>query len=132
MQTPPKVGTTHEIEFEVDTSHTVDLAKGKMPLILSTPSLIWFLEQTALELTAPYLEDGEITVGVQVEVEHLAATPLGQKVRCLARVVHSDGPMISFQVEAHDPHEPIARGIHKRRVVKMDRLAACVNQKADA
>ena len=130
MQTPPKTGTTYEIEFPVERSHSIDLAGGQMPAVLSTPSLILFLERAALELLRPYLDEGEITVGVQIELEHLAASLLGQKVQCRARAIHSEGPLVSFQIEAHDEHELVARGLHKRRVVRIDRLRERLRRKS--
>ena len=102
-------------------------ASGRMaPPVLSTPWLVWFLEHAALDAALPFLEPGEITVGTRVEVDHLAPTPVGAQVTCTARIVHSEGPVISFQLEASDGHETIARGFHRRRVVKVDRFAARV------
>ena len=77
----------------------------------------------------PLLEPGESTVGVVVNVEHTAATPLGAQVVCRARVIYSDGPLISFQLEAHDEHEKIAIGTHKLRVIEATRLAKRVQKK---
>ena len=68
-------------------------------------------------------EPGESTVGVVVNVEHIAATPLEEQVVCRARVIYADGPLISFQLEAHDEHEKIAVGTHKLRVIQAARLA---------
>jgi predicted thioesterase len=77
----------------------------------------------------PLLEEGESTVGVQVDVEHLAPTPLGQTVICMARVINTDKTLITFQFEARDEQEQIARGIHKLRVIRMDRFAKRVQAK---
>jgi predicted thioesterase len=75
------------------------------------------------------LEPGESTVGVVISVEHTAATPLGAQVVCRARVIYADGPLISFQLEAHDEHEKIAIGTHKLRVIEAARLAKRVQTK---
>ena len=69
------------------------------------------------------LEDHERSVGTFLEVEHLAPAPDGFTVTCRARVIHVNGPVVTFQVEAHDGTESIARGIHKRRVIDVDRFA---------
>lgn len=66
---------------------------------------------------------------VLTDVQHLAATPLGERVICRARVIHSDGTLISFQLEAHDEHERIARGVHKLRVIQVARFAERVQRK---
>ena len=129
MQTPPKVGSTHETSFTVEDSHSIEFSEHGIPAVLATPWLIWFLEHAALDLTKPYLEEGELTVGVQVEMEHLAPSPLGSHVTCRARVVHVEGPVITFQIEAADSHGPIAKGLHKRRLVKAERIAAAVQSK---
>jgi fluoroacetyl-CoA thioesterase len=87
------------------------------------------MEHAALDAALPFLEPGEITVGTRIEIDHLAATPVGTQVTCTARVVHSEGPVISFQLEASDGHETIARGFHKRRAVNVDRFAARLQKK---
>jgi predicted thioesterase len=68
-------------------------------------------------------------VGVHVDVRHLAATPPGQRVVCTARVIHVEGAVVSFQIEARDQQELIARGLHKRRVIQAERFAARVRRK---
>ncbi len=75
------------------------------------------------------LEPGESTVGVVVNVRHLAATPLGGEVVCRARVISVDGAQVSFQLEAFDEQEQIARGTHKLRVIQAERLARKVASK---
>ncbi|MGE5192510.1 MAG: thioesterase family protein [Deltaproteobacteria bacterium] len=129
MLSQPKVGTAAERKFTVEAAHSISFGPNGPPPVLSTPWLVWFLEHAALDAALPFLESGEITVGTHVEVDHLAPTPVGAQVTCTARIVHSDGPVISFQLEAGDGHETTARGFHKRRVVKVDRFAARVKQK---
>ena len=129
MKRSPKIGDTGELAFVVTEQHVIDFADGQMPAVLCTPWLIWFLEHAAREAILPLLEAGESTVGVQVEVEHLAPTPLGQEVTCTARVIHVDGPLITLQFNARDQHERIARGIHKLRVICCDRFANRVGAK---
>ena len=102
-----------------------------MPAVLCTPWLIWFLEHAAREAMLPLLEADESTVGVQIDVEHLAPTPLGQEVTCTARVINTDGRLITFQFDARDQHERIARGIHKLRVIHCDRFANRVRAKTN-
>src|SRR4051812_2797550 len=129
MRSGLKVGATGELRFVIETAHAIDLSAGAMPLILSTPWLIWFLEHAAREAMAPFLEEGETTVGSHVDVDHLAATPVGGSVKCLARVAHIDGRQVSFQLEAFDDVERIARGFHRRHVILVNRLARRVEAK---
>ena len=129
MKGTPKIGAIGERIFTVEAAHAISFGPNGPPPVLSTPWLVWFLEHAALDAALAFLEAGEITVGTRVEVDHLAPTPVGALVTCTARIVHSEGPVISFQLEAGDGHETIARGFHKRRVVKVDRFAARVTQK---
>ena len=129
MRARPKVGTTGEVQFIVELKHAIDFAGEGMPAVLCTPWLIWFLEHAARGAVLPFLESGESTVGVQIEVRHLAATPLGQNVTCMARVIRAEGSLISFQVEARDEQELIARGLHQLRVIKVERFTERVRRK---
>jgi fluoroacetyl-CoA thioesterase len=130
MKSSPKIGTKGELRFVVEAKHAIDFADDRMPAVLCTPWLIWFLEHAAREAVLPLLDAGESTVGTLIEVRHLAATPVGQTVRCLARVVQAEGRVISFQLEARDEHELIGRGFHKLRVINVDRFAEKVRGKA--
>ena len=107
MKGPVKTGTVGEERFVVGADHLIDFAHGGMPEVLSTPSLIWFLEHAAMNALAPFLEPGESCVGVVVNVEHTAPTPPGMEVICRARVIYSDGSLFTFQIEAHDGEERI-------------------------
>jgi fluoroacetyl-CoA thioesterase len=123
MKGIPKTGTVGEQRFVVSEQHLIDFADDGMPQILCTPWLVWFLEHAARNAVLPLLEPGESTVGVVINLEHKAATPLGAQVVARARVIYADGPLISFQFEAHDEHEKIATGTHKLRVIQTARLA---------
>ncbi len=129
MKGVAKIGTVGEERFVVSEQHLIDFVHDGMPQILCTPWLLWFLEHAARNAVLPLLEPGESTVGAVINVEHTAATPLGAKVVCRARVIYADGPLISFQIEAHDEHEQVARGTHKLRVIEAARLAKSVRSK---
>jgi predicted thioesterase len=130
MNSSPKVGTVGTQQFVVEPRHAIDFAGGGMPAVLSTPWLIWYLEHAAREAVLPFLEPGESTVGTRVDVQHLSPTPLGETVTCVARVVRAEGPAVSFQLEARDGHELIARGFHRLRVIRVDRFAERVAGKS--
>lgn len=129
MKHPPKIGDQAELRFVVEPRYTIDLAEGRTPLVLSTPWLLWFLEHAARKVLATCIEADESCVGVDVELQHLAPTPLGQEVAATARVIHVEGKLISFQIEARDQQERIARGLHKRRIIRLDRFAKHVRAK---
>ena len=130
MKSVPKIGATGEFQFTVESKHVIDFAADGMPAVLSTPNLIGLLERTARQTLHPFLEADERSVGIEIELRHLAATPLGQSVTCVTRVISVDGRQIGFQIEARDAHELIARGLHKRAVIRVGNFARRVQQKA--
>ncbi len=129
MKSHPKIGTAGELKFVVEPKHAIDFATDGMPAVLSTPNLIGLLERTARQTLAPFLEPDERSVGIEIEIRHLAATPLGQQVTCTARVISADGKQIGFQIEARDDHELIAKGLHKRAVIRVGSFARRIQHK---
>jgi predicted thioesterase len=132
MKSTPRIGTSGELQFVVESKHVIDFATDGMPAVLSTPNLIGLMERTARQTLEPFLESDERSVGIEIELRHLAATPLGQRVTCTARVISVDGKQIGFQIEARDQHELIARGLHQRAVIRVDSFARRVQSKAQA
>jgi predicted thioesterase len=129
MKSTLKIGDQAEARFVVDSSHVIDFADEQMPAVLSTPCLVGFLERAARNVLAPLLEPEESSVGVQIEVQHTAPTPPGHEVVCRARVIHVEGRIITFQIEAFDALERVARGLHKRSVLNKERFAVRVARK---
>jgi fluoroacetyl-CoA thioesterase len=132
MKHVPKIGAVGEQRFVVEPKHAIDFADDEMPAVLCTPWLIWFLEHAAREAVLPCLEPGESTVGTEVEIQHLAASPLGSVITCQARVVRVDGAEVWFQMEARDESETVAKGFHKLRIIRKDRFAARVSKKTSS
>ena len=130
MKSLPRIGTVGELTFVVEQKHVIDFATDGMPAVLSTPNLIGLLERTAREALAPLLEPGERSVGMEIELRHFAPTPLGKRVTCSARVIQAEGREITFQIDARDEQEMIARGLHKRAVIRVEQFASRVNRKA--
>src|ERR1041385_5161181 len=113
MKSRPSIGTTCELQFTVEHEHCIDFATDGMPAVLSTPNLVGLLERTARQALAPLLDSDERSVGIELDLRHLAPTPLGARVTITVRVIHAEGRQMTFQVEAHDEYELILRGIHK-------------------
>jgi predicted thioesterase len=130
MKGRPQAGATGELAFKIEPQHAIDFATGDMPAVLSTPNLIGFLERTARETIAGWLEDDERSVGVEIELRHLAPTPVGHTIHCTARVIHTEDREVTFQISARDEREVIARGLHKRAVIRVDRFADRVREKS--
>jgi predicted thioesterase len=130
MKSLPRIGTAGELQFVVEQKHVIDFATDGMPAVLSTPNLIGLLERTAREALAPFLEADERSVGAEVELRHFAPTPIGQRVICTARVIQVEAKEVTFQIEARDQHELIARGLNKRAVIRIGSFAGRVQRKA--
>ncbi len=129
MKYPPKIGMAAEERLVVGPSNRIVFADDRMPAVLSTPWLVAHLEYAARAALAPCLTPDERSVGTSVDVEHLAPVPEGMTVTCRARVILVDGPVVTFQVEARDDVELVARGLHRRRVIDVDRFARRVARK---
>jgi predicted thioesterase len=129
MKTFPKAGMAAEERLTVNEATRITFTDERMPAVLTTPWLVAHLEYAARHALDPCLEPHERSIGTFIEVEHLAPVPEGFTVVCRARVIHSDGPVVTFQVEAHDGTEMVARGLHRRRVIDVDRFARRVARK---
>ncbi len=80
------------------------------------------MEMAGARLLKPLLRDGEMSVGVTVDIIHSAATPIGATVTAAATYRGRDGKLFVFDVIAHDPAGEIGRGIHKRAIISRERL----------
>lgn len=130
MKRLPPSGHVGKHTFVVETKHAIEFAEENgMPAVLSTPQLIGLLERTARQALAPFLEAHERSVGVEIDLRHLAPTPVGATVTLTARVVRAEGREVTFQVEARDMQEMIARGLHKRAVIRVESFARRVAAK---
>ena len=129
MKSLPPIGTSGELKLVVEEKHAIDFATYGMPAVLSTPALIGLLERTARQALLPFQEPEERTVGVEIELRHFAATPVGQSITCSVRVIHVDDAHITFQIEARDDFELIARGLHKRAVIHVDSFSRRLQRK---
>ena len=98
--------------------------------MLSTPRLIGFMERTAHQVIEPYLEEGQGSVGMTVNVRHMAATPVGMQVRFRAELLEVDGRRLRFKVEAWDAVEKIGEGEHERFIIDQKRFNDRLEQKS--
>jgi len=123
------VGASATKDIKVTRDMTVAHFHEHMPEVYGTPIMIYHLEVTAEQAVRDYLPEGWITVGVVVNVKHLAATPVGATVTTRAEVIEVGENTIKFAVEAHDGFEKIGEGTHVRAAVDMDRFLKKVKQK---
>jgi fluoroacetyl-CoA thioesterase len=94
------------------------------PEVLATTRMIGLMELAAAQPMRPFLGAGQLSVGVDVGVRHLAATPLGVEVRAVATFLGMEGKLYRFKVEAFDRGGLVGEGEHTRAIVGTDRLIA--------
>ena len=115
-----------EITREMTVAHFVE----GMPAVYGTPIMIYHMETVAGAAIGKYLPEGWVSVGIGVNVKHLAATPVGATVTIKAEVIAVDDHTVTLAVEAHDGFEKIGEGIHARAPVQMERFLKRVNAKS--
>jgi len=122
-------GLTAEKRFRVEEQHSaLQVGSGGVP-VLATPWMIAFMENVAFNLLESTLPDEASSVGVLVEVHHLAPTPIGAAVRIQAEVTEVEGSRVSFNLQAWDEQETIGSGQHQRVIIEKQRFLKRVNQK---
>ncbi|OLC16038.1 MAG: thioesterase [Candidatus Rokubacteria bacterium 13_1_40CM_69_27] len=128
-----KPGATAEVSTTVTPDRTADAMGIRGVRVLATPFVIGLLEDAAAAVINPHLSPGAATVGTMVEMRHLAATPVGMKVRAKATLLETDGRRYLFAVEAWDEKEKIAEGRHERFVVPdLDKFLARAMKKGQS
>jgi fluoroacetyl-CoA thioesterase len=129
-------GLEHELRFTVPVSKTVphlypeSPGFAAMPEVFATGFMVGLVEWACIEAIASHLEDGEMSLGVQVDLSHDAATPPGMEVVARVRLEAVDGRRLRFAAEARDAAEPICAGHHARFVVDRARFEAGIARKA--
>lgn len=113
------VGITAENSITVTHDKTVAHFVPTMPAVYATPIMILYMEKASGDAISPHLPEGHVSVGMEVNVRHLAATPIGRTVRTVARVIEVDPKSVLFAVEAWDGDRKIGDGTHRRGVVNV-------------
>jgi len=124
------LGIKHERRLIVTSEMAIDFLGVDRARVLSTPCLVGLLEMACRDLVKPLLDEGFDTVGAEVSVKHLAATPVGMEIRLGCEVIAVDGRRLRFKVEAFDEADRICEGEHERFVIDVARFAARVEAKA--
>ena len=99
----------------------IALGSGDVP-VFATPALAGLMEAAAVDALRDVLDDGQTTVGVQLDLQHLAATPVGMTVRAEARLMTVEGRRLTFRISAADATEQIGVGTHQRVIVDRERF----------
>ena len=128
MNNPP-LGLVHEATLHIDETLVVPnlpkalAAMADMPPVFATAYMIAFIEAACIEALAPYLEEGEATVGTHVDVSHSAATPVGLSVTAEVTLLACERRKFRFQLRCHDGVETIGQGFHERALISRSRFA---------
>jgi fluoroacetyl-CoA thioesterase len=125
-----RAGLVGEIEIVVEPRDTADAAGNPGMHVLATPRLVGLLEEAGIRAVQPHLPPGAGTVGTRIDVKHLAATPVGMRVRARAVLREVDGRRYVYDVEAHDEVEKVAEGTHERFQISQARFLERVAEKA--
>jgi len=97
--------------------------------VFSTPRMIGLMESASLNIVDPLLPEEYKTVGIHLDVKHLAATPVGMEVKAIAELVEIDGKKLKFIVKVYDEIEKIGEGYHSRFVIKVDDFIKITEEK---
>lgn len=116
------VGITGEATTVVVHENTAAAVGAGGVEVFGTPMMIALMENAAWKTVAELLDEGEVTVGTLVNVKHLAATFLGQRVRASAELIEIDRRRLVFRVEAYDEKQKIGEGFHERFIVQLERF----------
>lgn len=113
----------------VDESRSAETMGSGSLRVYATPALVALMEHAACEALKGMLEDGVTTVGTQMNVSHVAATPIGMTVRAEAVLTAQEGRAYTFAIEAYDDAGLIGKAEHQRVAVKIDKFMARTNAK---
>ncbi len=97
--------------------------------VFATPAMVALMEETAWKSVQKYLPEGEGSVGISLNITHVAATPLGMKVRCESELVEVDGRKLIFSLKAFDERGLIGEGTHERFVINNEKFQKKTNEK---
>jgi predicted thioesterase len=119
MQVSPKTGSARQRHFFVNSAccHSLDGIS-----LLSTSHLLQEMEQSAIDVIQESLEEGETSLGMQLNIEHRSPGMEGDRVTCTATVAYREGPLVTFHLNAEASGDCLAQGIHIRRVLRKESL----------
>ena len=119
-----EVGMTGSAETLVERADTAQEVGSGSLLVYATPCMVALMEGAACNALEGKLAEGETSVGTRMDVQHLAATPVGMEVRAESRLTAVDGRRLTFEITAFDEAGEIGKATHERVVVKTERILA--------
>jgi predicted thioesterase len=125
-----EVGMSRELKIRTSEDHSARHFYPNLPDVFATPFLGGLMERVSAELIDEKLSPGEQSVGISMNLKHLAATPLGMEVRVRTEVSAVEGKKLTFQLEAFDEAEKIGEAVHERFIIQAEKFNARVVDKA--
>ena len=117
-----EIGTKGYADTLVEQEDTAKVVGSGNLLVYATPCMVALMEGAACESIAPFLADGESSVGTMMQLSHISATPVGMEVRAESEVTAVEGRKVTFSIKAYDEAGEIGNAIHERFIVKTDRF----------
>ena len=131
----PELDTTASAELIVagsDLASALSQSPGEtFPPVFATSRMVALMELAAARVLRPFVGPGELSVGVTIDVTHVAATPTGVKVAASARYLGREGKLFVFEVVARDEGGEIGSGSHKRAIISTERLLSGAARRND-
>lgn len=122
-----KIETSQRVDQQRTASH---LGSGSLQ-VYATPAMVTFIEHSCRELIEPKLAQGQTSVGVEINVKHVAPTPLGATVSLLAEIVAIEGNSVTFKAQVRDEIEVIGEAEHIRVIIDVPRFQKRVATKSN-
>ena len=116
------VGMKGEVATLAEREDTAKEVGSGSLLVYATPCMVALMEGAACEAIAEALSDSQTTVGTELNIQHISATPVGLEVRAEAEVIAVEGKVITFEVKAFDEAGEIGRGTHKRVIINAQKF----------
>jgi fluoroacetyl-CoA thioesterase len=130
MARPIPIGARGEASETVEFKHTLSAHHAELPPVYSTPDMIRLMETASFHALQPYCDEGEITVGISIHVEHRAASGIGMRIHAEAELESLDGRFYIMRVSAHDGVQEIGSGTVGRAVVHVPSFLGRMREKA--
>ena len=116
------VGMTGSVSTVAEREDTaLEVGSGTL-LVYATPCMVAIMEGAACDAIASALPEGKTSVGTELNIKHISATPVGLEVRAEAEVVEVEGNTVTFRIEAYDEAGKIGEGTHKRVIVSVQKF----------
>lgn len=116
------IGAKGQVSTLVEREDTaLEVGSGSL-LVYATPCMVALMEGAACEALAPFLPEDKTSVGTQLTISHISATPVGLEVRAEAEIIAVEKSMVTFQVSAYDEAGLIGEGTHQRAVISTQKF----------